>query len=417
MRLKEYMANYTREQLLDQARSLELRNYSKLRKADLIEQITDGFCTEKVMRSRLACLTDEQLVLVRKACVEDQDLPYEAVVDGIQLYRYWIGHFEEDTDKFSIFEDVADIFRKIDDSEFRKDQRKKGWMVKCVQFFVNYYGIAPLEVIYDMYSLKISSNMDEMIDMMWNMPADIIASGIFTMDMLGMQDWPETDPVYSKNGLLVYMPLLEDEGFDSLLKQQMGKDFYIPSENQIDEICRYGYEESLPTYRKLKEFFMKRLHLQREQACSWCLNVWANSYEGDSPTDLMEKMSEANIELKDDKELEEFMQLQMNAHNDTRMRVNRGHKPRELAYKNFLSGPPKVVPGSSNAAALLKDAADQLKTMGIQVDLDGNADVISTTSFPDGINGKAVRSERKVYPNDPCPCGSGKKYKKCCGRK
>ena len=24
---------------------------------------------------------------------------------------------------------------------------------------------------------------------------------------------------------------------------------------------------------------------------------------------------------------------------------------------------------------------------------------------------------KKVYPNDPCPCGSGKKYKKCCGRK
>ena len=23
----------------------------------------------------------------------------------------------------------------------------------------------------------------------------------------------------------------------------------------------------------------------------------------------------------------------------------------------------------------------------------------------------------KVYPNDPCPCGSGKKYKMCCGRK
>lgn len=22
----------------------------------------------------------------------------------------------------------------------------------------------------------------------------------------------------------------------------------------------------------------------------------------------------------------------------------------------------------------------------------------------------------KIYPNDPCPCGSGKKYKKCCGR-
>ena len=28
-----------------------------------------------------------------------------------------------------------------------------------------------------------------------------------------------------------------------------------------------------------------------------------------------------------------------------------------------------------------------------------------------------VVKEDKIYPNDPCPCGSGKKYKKCCGRK
>ena len=27
-----------------------------------------------------------------------------------------------------------------------------------------------------------------------------------------------------------------------------------------------------------------------------------------------------------------------------------------------------------------------------------------------------IVKEVKVYPNDPCPCGSGKKYKKCCGR-
>ena len=26
------------------------------------------------------------------------------------------------------------------------------------------------------------------------------------------------------------------------------------------------------------------------------------------------------------------------------------------------------------------------------------------------------RDEQKIYPNDPCPCGSGKKYKQCCGR-
>ena len=27
-----------------------------------------------------------------------------------------------------------------------------------------------------------------------------------------------------------------------------------------------------------------------------------------------------------------------------------------------------------------------------------------------------IVKDPKIYPNDPCPCGSGKKYKKCCGR-
>ena len=30
--------------------------------------------------------------------------------------------------------------------------------------------------------------------------------------------------------------------------------------------------------------------------------------------------------------------------------------------------------------------------------------------------GPVKRSDKKVYPNDPCPCGSGKKYKNCCGK-
>ena len=29
---------------------------------------------------------------------------------------------------------------------------------------------------------------------------------------------------------------------------------------------------------------------------------------------------------------------------------------------------------------------------------------------------KNMAESRKIYPNDPCPCGSGKKYKKCHGR-
>ena len=43
---------------------------------------------------------------------------------------------------------------------------------------------------------------------------------------------------------------------------------------------------------------------------------------------------------------------------------------------------------------------------------------VTGTNKDDSLGKTPVkRAEAKVYPNDPCPCGSGKKYKNCCGRK
>lgn len=45
------------------------------------------------------------------------------------------------------------------------------------------------------------------------------------------------------------------------------------------------------------------------------------------------------------------------------------------------------------------------------------AQVTGTNKDDAGPKKPVQRVEKKVYPNDPCPCGSGKKYKQCCGRK
>ena len=45
------------------------------------------------------------------------------------------------------------------------------------------------------------------------------------------------------------------------------------------------------------------------------------------------------------------------------------------------------------------------------------AKVTGTNKDDGGPRKPAQRTEKKIYPNDPCPCGSGKKYKQCCGRK
>lgn len=417
MLLREHLEEQTREQLLNQARSFELTKCSGLRKSALIDRIIECYCTEEMLRGRLVCLTKEQMTLFRKACEEPQEVSVNEVMDAMQLCMYWMGGFEEPTDRFCVFEEVAEVFCKIDDEAFRTEQNKKGWLMKCVHFFINYYGIAPVEIVYELYKLKVKDTIDHMIKMLWGMPVDIVQSCIFPTGGTRLQDLPKGSPMYSEKGILVHIPILEKEEFGYLMDRQADKEFYIPSAQQIEEICSVGYEASSLAYKKLENYFMKKLGLPYEQAVTWCLQVWANSYEGESPTDVLSKMAEADIVFQSEKQMREFVELLMDAHNNTRMKENRGHRPNELHRKEIVGGMPTIVPGSSHAAAMLREVAPQIAEMGMSVDLEGNADTITTEMYPNGLDGNVVRFDKKIYPNDLCFCGSGKKYKKCCGRK
>ena len=44
------------------------------------------------------------------------------------------------------------------------------------------------------------------------------------------------------------------------------------------------------------------------------------------------------------------------------------------------------------------------------------AKVTGTNKDESAVKAPVKRMDAKIYPNDPCPCGSGKKYKKCCGK-
>ncbi|MCQ2510423.1 MAG: SEC-C domain-containing protein, partial [Lachnospiraceae bacterium] len=45
------------------------------------------------------------------------------------------------------------------------------------------------------------------------------------------------------------------------------------------------------------------------------------------------------------------------------------------------------------------------------------AKVTGTNKDDTALKKPTKNAEKRIYPNDPCPCGSGKKYKQCCGRK
>lgn len=70
-------------------------------------------------------------------------------------------------------------------------------------------------------------------------------------------------------------------------------------------------------------------------------------------------------------------------------------------------------------ATIAKDTVRLLFNVRIEqkVEREQVAKVTGTNKDESAAHTPMKREEKKVYPNDPCPCGSGKKYKQCCGRK
>ncbi|MBE5888127.1 MAG: preprotein translocase subunit SecA [Lachnospiraceae bacterium] len=70
-------------------------------------------------------------------------------------------------------------------------------------------------------------------------------------------------------------------------------------------------------------------------------------------------------------------------------------------------------------AAIQEDTIRLLFHMKVEqkVEREQVAKVTGTNKDDSAKAAPKKRADAKVYPNDPCPCGSGKKYKQCCGRK
>ena len=81
----------------------------------------------------------------------------------------------------------------------------------------------------------------------------------------------------------------------------------------------------------------------------------------------------------------------------------------------------------SEAFAMFEGMTEAIKEQTVQIltrvkvgnsmEREQAAKVTGTNKDDTASKEPSRRKEEKIYPNDPCPCGSGKKYKLCCGRK
>ena len=170
-------------------------------------------------------------------------------------------------------------------------------------------------------------------------------------------------------GRFVDCVLAEQKSYDELYSRQRNVPYYIPNPREIEWMADNGGFLMSRELQQFGEFLTKGLGVGDERIPYILRDVQSAISVGSDLQTVVDELETYGVIFRGQEELEKFTSQIMDVWNSTRMVLNRGYTPHEMVIRGF-----------SQAA-------------------------------------EPRRNVQKIYPNDPCPCGSGKKYKKCCGKK
>ena len=402
--LKHILRMYDKESLLNYARDLEIKRTSGLKKDELAEKIANELLMPTVMRRRIAVLSPECRILLERAMREPLIPTPEEMDDALFLHESDYA-FLNKREQLDVPVDVKIAYEKINTPEFRKYARKMSWLSQCLNFGEVFYGVFDKDVLRKIYNVRKGYHISE--EQLEKMCSE------FPVDMTECH-------MEEGQRFIVAEYLAYDDRYKNLLDIQAGKDFYIPNAQEVLDYARNLYLSQEPAYQNFREFLQHEIRMTYDEADAEALEIWDKIQFDIDFTEIVQYIIDVYEDLLDDTKIEEIIQLLQEVNNNTRMRIHRGHTPNEMMRKGMeedrFSQKPIVVPVSTEAANLLKSASEELKEMGVCVDFDSNAVIVPNNSSQNNVFGQVANSFKKIYPNDPCPCGSGKKFKKCCGK-
>ena len=184
----------------------------------------------------------------------------------------------------------------------------------------------------------------------------------------------DEDGFYQERGLLINVLLGNEEKYGQIISRYgIGDTYYYPSYDIIDAYDGSLCMENSAEYVYLRSYIERKCGEEKADGIMKSLHLMA--MRDAAPNELVDSLKEQGIEFADLEELNLFFSLYTEWFYGLRIWVCKGYKPSELkeeklAQRNFR--------------------------------------------LPAGENG---RKSKKIGRNDPCPCGSGKKYKNCCMKK
>lgn len=256
-------------------------------------------------------------------------------------------------DKVIIPQKIRETYAGIWDDELELRWQKRNWMYKCLEAARYLYGVMSKEALRDLFAVRyVNAGMDEVMKLFRTTPAH-------------SQWFAERDGRLVLNGY-------EQNDYWKYLETKIQGDtpYYVPSREETEELYERGCLLSRESHAKLQEYIALTFRMDPDEAGMKVHELYEAVNNHVRVNDAVDALGfsfpsdEAEVKL-----IELFMEMSR----ECRIRDNRGHDSYEMA-----------------ALMALKSAGGKKKEAPVR--------------------------RVKVGRNDPCPCGSGKKYKNCCGR-
>lgn len=302
---------------------------------------------------------------------------------------------------------------------------------KYFNAFAHLYGIIPLEKAYEIIHSQCPKLINEEEFYAF---AEIARHECEDFFILGEEELyvdGEKTPL-SQYEIIDAMLLLgiapEDEDPFILTKEFQGeKPYYVPDKQELLLYADAEYYEETKELQAVRQFFTCTLKMDEDDVYlaldDLCFLTRYTESRYDAGLPDLTGVDYGKLRKKD---LDTFMELYTNFSNNSRMQCNRGYTPEEMLAMypdepkriQSLTFGPNIQKLLESGEMDMEEFKEMLRSMGLPVN--------GLETIP--AKGKAVQNNReeetapiiplpvKVGRNDPCPCGSGKKYKNCCGK-
>lgn len=294
-------------------------------------------------------------------------------------------------------EEAAELRKKDDEQHWHQRREKNAWLMGCAHVIREYDLASPIEVFAKMAyrSPLFNESAADIAEQYMQIPEQLRDCSL-------------------ENGMIVYQEQsMTDKQWKGVLKDiqniQEGKDFYIPSEKEIQELMDEGYPKSDPVNNKMFAALLKN-GLEPFEADKAISDMLGDIRSGAEMHEIADDLKEIGLAKIEEDAFLELCQIIVEMNNNTRMYIHRGHTPIEMMKSDLKKNMHPTDDGRISADSTLKAEnmkanLEALKALGFDADTEEQASFMN-------VDGKM----HKVYPNDLCPCGSGKLFKDCHGK-